>query len=134
MSQASLIDDEVERVSALAVLRALRSLRIIRAGQDEEILKQTIAQMMVQRGLPARCEYSFGPRCRADIWSDGIVIEVKKKRPVLADLLTQVTRYALQPSCREIIVVLERSVVLPGEIEGKRISTLSLNSLWGVAL
>lgn len=120
--------------TAWAVLRALRSLRIIRAGQDEADLQQAIAEMLTRYGIPSRREHRFGPRCRADVWCDGVVIEVKKRRPDRASLIAQVTRYAQQPGCREIIVVLERSVILPDVIEGKPVHVLSLNANWGVAL
>jgi hypothetical protein len=127
-------DQPASQISAWTVLRALRSLRIIRAGQDEFDLHDRIESMLCRYGISVRREYRFGPRCRADLWCDGVVIEVKKQRPVLADLVAQVSRYAQQPSCREIIVVLERSVLLPETIEGKAVHVLSLNANWGVAL
>lgn len=120
--------------TAWTVLRALRSLRIIRAGQDEVDLQDAIEGMLRHYGLPTQREYRFGPRCRADIWCDGVVVEIKKQRPVLGDLVAQITRYAAQPGCREIIVVLQRSVLLPDSIGGKPVHVLSLNSNWGVAL
>lgn len=124
----------VTPTGAWAVLRALRSLRIIRAGQDEADLQEAIAGMLTRYSIPSRREHRFGPHCRADVWCDGVVIEVKKGRPDRASLIGQVTRYAQQPACREIIVVLERSVILPEVIEGKPVHVLSLNANWGVAL
>jgi hypothetical protein len=135
-TQGLLLDEAgpVTMVTAWTVLRALHSLRIIQAGQDEADLQDRIAAMLERYGLPARREYRFGPRCRADIWCDGVVVEVKKQRPVLADLSAQVLRYAQQPSCREVIVVLQRSVLLPETLAGKPVHVLSLNANWGVAL
>ncbi|ABO60415.1 hypothetical protein Bcep1808_7540 (plasmid) [Burkholderia vietnamiensis G4] len=125
---------EAPNFTAESVIRALRELRIGLAGQDEAYLSEQIADQLRALDLPARTEYRFGPHCRADVWVDGVVVEVKKRRPPRAALLSQIERYAAQPSCREIVVVLEKSVQLGAMIGGKRVHVVSLNSLWGVAL
>lgn len=116
------------------VERALRTVRLQRAGLGEFEIHDALCQALVEAGVAHRREYSFGPRCRADIWIQGIAIEVKKQRPARSVLLAQIQRYADQPSLLGLIVVLERSVLLPKEINGKRVATLSLNALWGIAL
>ncbi|MEX3555309.1 MAG: hypothetical protein VB131_01340 [Burkholderia gladioli] len=133
MQQLALMGDMPD-ITAESVILALRELRIGLAGQDEAYLSEQIAVKLRAQHLPARTEYRFGPHCRADVWVDGVVVEVKKRRPPRAALLSQIERYAAQASCREIVVVLEKSVVLEPMIGGKRVHVVSLNSLWGVAL
>ncbi|CAE6822297.1 hypothetical protein R70006_06260 [Paraburkholderia domus] len=133
MDQIALIDC-AERVDIQRVLAALREIRLRLAGQEEAYLTDAIAAKLTEHDIPARREFRFGPLCRADVWIDGIVVEAKKRRPPLAELVAQLTRYAAQPNCRELIVVLERSVPLATEIRGKPVHRVSLHSLWGVAL
>ncbi|MBN3729435.1 hypothetical protein G3N98_00585 [Burkholderia sp. Tr-20390] len=126
--------EDAPLVTAATVIRALREVRIGLAGQDESYLTDQIAKQLRAQNLPARTEYRFGPHCRADVWIDGVVVEVKKRRPARAELVAQLERYAAQATCREIVVVLERSVRLTSTIKGKPVHVVSLNSLWGVAL
>lgn len=116
------------------VLDAVRTVRINRTGLNEFEIHDAIVEALLRHGLPHRREHAFGPRCRADIWVDGVVIEVKKQRPPRQELLDQVNRYAAQPACRAIITVLERSIALPATLNNKPIAVLSLNALWGIAL
>jgi hypothetical protein len=121
-------------ISAEQVLAALRAIRVTRIGQLECTLHDAVCASLAAQSIPFRREYSFAPGCRADAWVAGIVVEVKKQRPARAALEDQLARYAEQPSVRSIIVVLERSIILPRAIEEKPVYVLSLNSLWGIAL
>lgn len=124
----------VKAVSMSSVVKTLRKTRLKKAGLSEFEIRDQLHEALAQAGLPSKTEVKFGPGCRADIWVDGIVVEVKKKRPDRSQVSTQLHRYARQPDVRGMILVLERSIVLPEEIEGKRIEIVSLNALWGVAL
>lgn len=116
------------------VLTALRTVRISRAGLEEFDIHDLLVSALVDAQIPHIREYRFAERCRADLWVNGIVIEVKKSRPPLASLMNQVQRYASQRNVRAVIVVLERSVHLPAIISGKPVKVLSLNALWGIAV
>lgn len=116
------------------VLTALRTVRLHEAGLPESDIHAALSNALRATGIEHRREYAFAPRCRADIWVQGICIEVKKQRPPRAALLAQLMRYAEQPSLRGLVVVMERSVNLPAEITGKRVAIVSLNALWGIAL
>lgn len=117
-----------------AVLEALKGVRLPLAGMQETAIHDELSKTLMGAGIAHKREHKFGPRCRADLWVDGIAIEVKKMRPPRAALLEQINRYAQQSSLRALIVVLERSVLVPASIEGKPVSILSLNALWGIAL
>lgn len=116
------------------VLEALRTVRLREAGLQETEIHDALSTALVDAGIGHRREYTFGPRCRADLWIHGIAIEVKKQRPARPALLAQLRRYAEQPALGGLIVVLERSIDVPATIEGKRVVVLSLNALWGIAL
>lgn len=116
------------------VLDAIRTVRINQAGLQEFTIHDTVCEALTTHGIAHRREYTFGPRCRADIWVDGIVIEIKKQRPARASLLGQLGRYAERPAVRAIIAVMERSMILPAVIADKPIAVVSLNALWGIAL
>lgn len=116
------------------VIDALCRVRIRTAGQAECSLQDELCLALAQSGVAYKREYKFGPRCRADIWVDGIVIEIKRLRPATAALHEQLRRYAEQPASRAFIAVHERSVRVPREINGKPVRAISMNTLWGVAL
>jgi hypothetical protein len=116
------------------VLEALQTVRLREAGLQETAIHDALSAALTSAGIAHRREYTFGPRCRADLWVSGIAIEVKKQRPARAALLAQIKRYAKHPVICGLIVVLERSIDLPAMIEGKRVAMLSLNALWGIAL
>lgn len=121
-------------VSLDRVLAAIRTVRISQAGLQEFSIHDAVCDALTARGIAHRREHIFGERCRADIWVDGIVIEIKKQRPARASLLGQLGRYASKPTVRAIVAVMERSINLPASIEGKPVSVVSLNALWGIAL
>lgn len=116
------------------VLEALQTVRLRETGLQETEIHDALSVALVAAGIAHRREYTFGPRCRADLWVHGIAIEVKKQRPARPALLAQIRRYAEQPAVGGLIVVLERSISVPEEINGKRVAVMSLNAQWGIAL
>ena len=73
-------------------------------------------------------------RRRIDFLAGTIGIEVKKGRPDRRTLLAQITRYLESGRLSEIVVVMQRAVSLPERVLGRRVTVVSLNRLWGVAL
>jgi len=122
------------RISMADVLRELRPLRIGLAGLEEAALRDCVQELLGRAGLLFEKEVSFAPRCRADLWMDGLVIELKKQRPIRAEVLKQLTRYAKTGKVRGIILVLERSIKLPTVIANVPCAVVSLNSLWGMTI
>ena len=64
----------------------------------------------------------------------GVGVEIKKGRPNAHSLLAQVRRYLQADELKEIIVVTQKDTPLPARVLGKRVTSVSLNRLWGVAL
>ncbi len=79
-------------------------------------------------------EYRLAPRRRIDFFVDGVGVEIKKGRPNARELLLQVQRYLEADALKEIIVVTQKDTPLPARVNGKRVTSISLNRLWGVAL
>lgn len=128
------LDKPIATISTSDVLTAIRSVRIRQAGLAEAAIHDAVCAALEKHGIGYRREHVFGQGCRADIWVDGIVIEIKKQRPAKSALTSQLTRYSEQPSVRAVIAVLERSIRLPSALNEKPISVVSLNALWGIAL
>lgn len=117
-----------------SVFAALKAVRLLQAGLEEAAIRDALSETLVRAGIEHCCEFVFSPHCRADLWVSGIVVEVKKQRPVRASFEAQVKRYAEKENVRGLIVVLERSIQLPRCIAGKPVAVLSLNAQWGIAL
>ena len=86
------------------------------------------------RACPAQHEYRLAPRRRIDFFLDGVGVEIKKGRPNARELLKQVERYLACDELKEIIVVTQKDTPLPARVLGKRVTCISLDRLWGVAL
>lgn len=115
------------------ILDALGSLRI--APQPEEFeIHTAIAHALKQAGIEYNHEYRLAPGQRIDFMCGRIGIEVKKNRPVAAQLRIQLTRYLQSSALDAVIVVLQKPCVLPKYLCGKPLYVLALNRLWGVAL
>lgn len=117
-----------------SVLEAIRTIRLRKVGQPESYFQLEIAGAIERAGIKAEREVPFAPRCRADVWVNGIVVEVKKKRPPAASAIAQLERYANVEKVRGVILVLEKSLHVPESINNKPVAVVSLNSLFGIAL
>lgn len=115
------------------VLRALSTLRAS-AMPGEYDLHRLVAEALKAAGLPCIHEYRLAPRRRIDFFVGGVGVEIKKGRPNARELLRQVERYLACDELREIIVVTQKDTPLPARVLGKRVTCISLNRLWGVAL
>lgn len=125
------MNDTNEKLHRLT--RALSSLRIP-LTESEYQLHDCIAAALCSGGFVIRHEEKLGPRCRIDFWVDGIGIEVKRGKPQKAALIRQCSRYLASDRLEALILVLDTSVSLPRELEGKPLITFGLNKLWGIAL
>lgn len=120
-----------EKISRLT--RTLSGLRIPLIVNEYQ-LHEHIAAALSDGGFVIQHEAVLGPRCRIDFLVDGVGIEVKRGKPQKAALMKQCTRYLASEKLEALILVLDTSVMLPGEINGKKLITFGLNKLWGIAL
>lgn len=118
-----------------SVLEALRTIRSRRVGGEVAYLQPLVADALAGAGIGHEMEVSLGPRARVDfLTGGGVAVEVKRGRPKMASLLSQLGRYAGSDRIAAVVLVLERSVPLPDQLDGKPIRCVSLNMLWGPAV
>lgn len=116
------------------ILKALSKLRINPVIEEYE-LQNKIAVALATDGISFTREYRLGPRSRVDfLTGDGIAIEVKKGKPKKAQVIQQLGRYTAFNEVEGIILVIERNMDVPREINGKTCISFGLNKLWGIAL
>lgn len=123
-------------MSGIDVARIIAALETVRAPAlpGEYDLHGMIAAALERAGIPCAHEYRLAPRCRIDFLCGDVGIEVKKGRPVPAQLRKQLSRYLESDELREVVVVMQRAVHMPETISGKRVHVVSLNMNWGIAL
>lgn len=117
----------------LKLTRTLSGLRIPLIVNEYQ-LHEHIAAALRDGGFVIQHEAKLAPRCRIDFLTDGIGIEVKRGKPQKAALLRQCSRYLESEHLEALILVLDTSVSMPREMNGKPLVTFGLNKLWGVAL
>lgn len=115
------------------IIDILSEIRISNPVAETEI-HQEIKKALQNHGIKFRHEYKILTRKRFDFWINGIVLEVKKQKPSKITLLNQLNRYTKVPEVKAIIIVLEKSINLPKELNGKPIFVKSLNQNWGIAI
>ena len=113
--------------------RALSGLRIPLIVNEYQ-LHEHIAAALSDGGFVIQHEAVLAPRCRIDFLAGRIGIEVKRGKPQKAALVRQCSRYLASEKLDALILVLDTSVSLPREINGKPLITFGLNKLWGIAL
>lgn len=115
------------------IMNILSEIRIS-ATVDEFEIHEQIKKALQNCGIKFIHEYKILTRKRFDFWINGIVIEVKKSKPSKCSLLNQLNRYTKVPEVKAIIVLLEKSIDLPKELNEKPIYVKSLNENWGLAI
>ena len=122
------MNEEIEKI--LDILSEIR----ISSTVDEFQIQEEIKKTLQDRGIKFIHEYKILTRKRFDFWINGIVIEVKKSKPSKISLLNQLNRYTKVPEVKAIIVLLEKNIDLPKELNDKPIYVKSLNENWGLAV
>jgi len=118
-----------------SVLDALRTIRSRRVGGEVAYLHPLVAEALGGAGIDHEKEVTLGSRARVDfLTGGGVAVEVKRGRPRIAALLSQLGRYAESDRVSSVVLVLERSVSLPDQLNGKPVRCISLNMLWGPAV
>jgi hypothetical protein len=111
-------------------------MRVTRVN-DEYELQRKIQSCLEDHHIGYEKEYRLGSRSRVDFFADGgVAIEVKRglAKPNQSIVWAQVTRYAQYDAVRAIILVVDRNLNLPSEVNGKPCVSFGLHKLWGIAL
>ena len=115
------------------VLEALRGMRPPFAMYEADIHAMVGACLMAH-GLVYTHEARLGKGCRIDYLVGDVGVEIKKGKPVKAQLMRQLARYAACEEIGMLIVISWKTIALPESIAGKPVRLLSLAKLWGVSL
>lgn len=115
------------------VFEALSKVKLS-SRMDEDQIHTQIMKMFDCYGISYEHECKIVPHKRFDFWIDGIVVEVKKRKPSKITLLNQLNKYTKSDKVKMVIVVLEESMDLPRMLNEKPIFCLSLNINWGIAI
>lgn len=117
------------------VMTALRSIRPTKIGDEVHYLHGLIAEALDNARITHWREFCLGPRSRIDFLTDrGFGIEVKKARPNVASALRQIQRYAADDRVTGLVLVVERAIPVPHEINGKPVMQICLRQNFGVAI
>ena len=119
---------EIEKI--INILDTIHISKVLSESQIHEEIKKTLTEYNIN----FRHEYKILTHKRFDFWINGIVLEVKKRKPTKISLLNQLDRYTKVPSVKAIIVVLEKNIEVPKKINNKPIIVKSLNENWGIAI
>lgn len=117
------------------IIEALNKLRINPVNEEYD-LQREIGIILTDAKISYENECRLGPRNRVDFltFREGIAIEVKKGKPNKRQVITQLQRYAAFLRVKGIILVVEKNLDIPKEINGKPCISFGLNKLWGIAL
>jgi hypothetical protein len=126
--EENLVEEDFQKT-----LEALKKLRL-HVVKEERFIHEQIKKTLNNNQIRYYHEYNLGPQNRVDfLTAGGTAIEVKKGRPHMASLLNQIERYLSFNEVKGMIVVTEKGLSLPNEVNGKPVQLISLNRLWGIA-
>ncbi|MBR6808776.1 MAG: ATP-dependent helicase [Clostridia bacterium] len=114
------------------VLNALKKIRAP-LPRDEYDLHGLVARALQDGEISFIHEATLAPRCRIDFLCDDVGVEVKKGKPDREKTIRQMERYARTGKIRALILVSEKSIVLPKNMQGIPVYGLALHKLWGLA-
>lgn len=115
------------------VFQALTALRAP-LQQGEYDLHRLVMDVLDAAGIAWEHEVKLAPRCRIDLMCGSVGVEIKRGKPEPARIRAQLARYAACEQVSALILVTERTVLVPHQIGGKPVKVVCLNRLWGIAL
>lgn len=96
---------------------------------DEKSLQSAIEKKIVESGIVFNREYRLDSKNIPDFFIDGIAIEVKLKG-VAKNIYKQCERYSKFDEVKQIILVTNRSMGFPKELNGKPCYVIKLGNAW----
>ena len=96
---------------------------------SEKELQFKIKIVLSKNGVAAEAEHRFTPNDIVDFFIDGIAIEVKIKGSA-AEIFKQCERYCQFEEVKELLLITNRSMGFPKEINGKPCYVLNLGNAW----
>ena len=96
---------------------------------SEKALQIQIGERLFECGILVEKEYRFSTKDIVDFFCDGIAIEVKIKGSA-TEIFKQCKRYCEFDQVKELLLITNRSMGFPKEINGKPCYVLNLGKAW----
>lgn len=109
------------------LIKLLSSFRF--SSPDEKTVQSQLERHLTQAGFVFEREYRLDAKNIPDFFIDGIAIELKLKGSAKA-IYKQVERYSLFSKINALILVTNRSMGFPKEVNGKPIYVVNLGKAW----
>ncbi|MCK5611210.1 hypothetical protein KAR91_55585 [Candidatus Pacearchaeota archaeon] len=112
----------------------IRKIKKVLSGQrlelsSEKALQSQIVETLSKNGIVVKAEHRFTPSDIVDFFIDGIAIEVKIKGSA-AEIFKQCERYCQFDEVKGLLLITNRSMGFPKEINGKSCYVLNLGNAW----
>lgn len=98
---------------------------------SEAALQLQIAEALTQADIPFEREYRLSPKERIDFISEGFGIEIKIKTSLSKKgIYKQVLGYAQHDCIKAIVLVTNKSIGMPEELNGKPCYVVNIGRSW----
>lgn len=127
------MNNEIDEITE-KIITALKKIRV-NIIKEEYILQNHVAEALSEAGIGFVKEYKLAPRKRIDFFIEpGIGLEVKKGKPNKRRTVNQLKKYTAEERIKLLILVVERNLTIPEEINGVKCLSFGINRNWGIAL
>lgn len=127
------MNNELDSI-ANQIISALKGIRV-NPIKEEYTLQEHVAKTLHNADISYCKEYRLAPRKRIDFFIEpGIGIEVKKGKPNKRRTIKQLEKYAAIEEIKLLILVVERNLTIPENINGVKCLSYGINRNWGIAL
>lgn len=96
---------------------------------NEKALQSEIGELLTANGIKHEREVGLSDKDRIDFMVGSVGMEVKLKGSAV-EIYKQCKRYCGYPEVKELILITNRSMAFPNEINGKPTYSLSLGRRW----
>lgn len=96
----------------------------------ESQTQDSIEKVLIEKGVSYLREHRFSPKDRVDFFIDGVAVEVKINKGQAEAIYRQCKRYCQHDEVKALILVSNRAMGFPEEIDGKPCYYISLGKSW----
>lgn len=97
---------------------------------NEKVTQQQISSILDAMGAPYQREYRLDQKNIVDFFIDGVAIEVKLNKTAVMNIYRQCERYCAFDAVKQLLLVTNRAMTLPTQINGKHTCIVSLGRGW----
>lgn len=97
---------------------------------NEAAAQDDLEAFFVEHGVAFEREFRLTAADRPDFMVEGVAVELKANRANATQIIGQLARYAAHPDVKAVVLLSNRAVALPKEIEGKPAFFVSMGRAW----